>query len=95
MDNGGALHDPGGLGYVIHTVYAYVVVHDSGDEAIPALTLPGPDGGVVMMPLIGADLERMTNLRRYALEVSKASGKPIKLARFTQREDMETIGGPA
>lgn len=78
--------DPGGLGYVINDIYAFIAVHDDGDEAIPAHSM-----GNLMMPLVGADLTRLQQLRPLAERVAKESGKPVKLVRFTTRTELDVI----
>lgn len=81
------IHDPGGLGFVITEVYAYLAVHDDGDEAVAGATMP--DG--TLMPLIAADPARLEALRPYAEAVARLAGKRIRLVRFTTRTDIETI----
>lgn len=42
-----------------------------------------------MMPFVCADKERMEKLRPLAKQISKQSGKKIKLLKLTCREDLE------
>jgi hypothetical protein len=80
------VHDPGGLGFVIERLWAYVAVHDDGDEGIIA----APIGGLTM-PLVAADLRRVELLRPYAEVVARTFGKPVRLVRFDRRTDVEVI----
>lgn len=76
-----------GVGFRIREMYAYLLVADDGDEAIPAITLPN---GTVL-PLIAADPTRLAEMRPHAEAIARATGKPIRLVRFTRREEVETI----
>lgn len=80
------VHDPGGLGYVITDIYAFIAVHADGDEAIPAHSM-----GNILMPLVGADLTRLQQLRPVAEKVARQSGKQVKLVRFTTRTELDVI----
>ena len=71
----------------INEMYAFVVVDDDGTEGIPALR--SVNG--VAMPLVGADLDRIADLRPFAQDLAQRLGKPIDLIRFTVREHLETI----
>lgn len=80
------VHDPGGLGFRIGELFAFVSIHDDGDEGVCAATIGG-----VMMPLIAADRARLEELRPYAVLAARASGRPVALVRFDQRTDVEII----
>lgn len=69
----------------IETVYAFIVVDDDGTEGIPAIQ--SPEGGWV--PLVGADLERVSSLRELVPFVAR--GKRVTLAHFTRRQDIEVF----
>ena len=47
--------------------------------------------GEVHMPLVGADMDRIKSLRRYAELARAASGYPVRLVRFSRREDLEIL----
>lgn len=80
------VHDPGGLGVVVREVFVFLVVHGDGDEAIPAVMIGGR-----WMPLVAAERERVEDMRPFAVQAAAASGKPVRLARFTTRTDLEVI----
>ncbi|HEY7009050.1 MAG TPA: hypothetical protein VH395_08930 [Jatrophihabitantaceae bacterium] len=80
------IHDPGGLGFYIERIWAYVAVHDDGDEGVIGFMI-----GDTMMPLVAADHTRLEQLRPYAREAAQQTGKPVMLVRFDQRTDVETI----
>jgi hypothetical protein len=71
----------------IDQMYAFIVLDDDGTEGIPAV--PGPFGS---LPLVGADMARVEDckhlLRQYR---TLFKDKPITLARFSQRENLEVI----
>ena len=72
----------------ITELYAWVV-EDTGpdDEGVPAFL--GPGGG--WLPMMGADLERATSLRGEALRVSALVGKPVRLVRSIELEEVEVV----
>lgn len=81
-----AVHDPGGLGFRITELWAWVAVHDDGDEGVLGVGMGG-----WMMPLVAADRERVESLRPYAENAAQLSGKRAILARFTLRIDEEIV----
>jgi hypothetical protein len=81
------LDKPGTPGYRLSTLTAFVAVDPADDsEGIVAANIGG-----MQMPLIGADDERVMQLRPYAEAAVRLSGQPVKLVRFTVREDIDTI----
>jgi len=71
----------------IEHIYAFIC-DDAGpdDEGIAAST-----HGLMWMPLVGADMERMESLRPVAQRIATHFRKPIRLCRFTVRETLEII----
>lgn len=70
----------------ITEMYAFLVADDDGGEGVPAFEHDG-----VMMPLVAADSARVASLRQVAHGIARNSGRPVTLARFSTREDLETI----
>lgn len=72
----------------IEEMYAFVA-EDKGpdDEGIVGMGA----AGIGMMPLVGADMARAESLKEIARQISKQTGKKIKLLRFTNREDLGEI----
>ena len=68
-------------------MYAFVA-EDKGpdDEGVV-----GMSAGQWMLPLVGADMARVDSLRHHAVFIARTTGKKIKLAHFTNREDLEEI----
>jgi hypothetical protein len=82
------IHDPGkGIGFRIERMWAFLVIHDDGDEAVPAMA--GPDG--IWVPMIAADQERLSQLRPHAESMAKMLGKEIRLVRFDNMTTVETF----
>lgn len=77
-----------GVGFVIGAVWAFVAVHDDGDEGIIGAAI-GPGGS--MMPFVAADKARVDDLRPLAVEMAKLTGKRVRLVRFDTRTDEEVI----
>lgn len=69
----------------ITEMYAFVVVEADGGEGVPAFAAPNG----LMMPLMGADLERIDDLTPVAQGIANATGRPMKILKFT---GMEQIG---
>lgn len=76
--------DPGhGVGFRITELYAFLAVF-AGDA----------DEGVVAwngLPLVAANKVRLEQLRAQAEEIARLAGRPVRLVRFSVREDLETI----
>jgi hypothetical protein len=70
----------------IDALYAWVATEPSGDEGVCSMQL-----GAVHMPLIGADMDRVKSLREHAELVRQATGYPVRLVRFSRREDLEEL----
>lgn len=70
----------------IDTVHVFVVVDRDGTEGIPAIR-----AGDTMMPLIAADAARLDSLRPLAQQIATTMGVPVKLVRFSAREEVEEI----
>lgn len=71
----------------IGTLFAFIATDADGSEGITAFE--GPDG--VMYPMVGADMERVDDLKPIAQAIAKASDTPIHLVRFSKREVLETF----
>ena len=71
----------------IKEMFAFVA-EDSGpdDEGITAMLV-----GHAWIPMVGADMARVDSLRPIAAKIARRTGKPVKLLRFTNREDLEVI----
>jgi hypothetical protein len=78
---------PGAPGFRITELHAFIAV-DPRDDSEGVVGHMNPHTGV-MEAMIGADKDRIESLRPIAEEVARATGQPIKLVRFSQREDKE------
>jgi len=47
--------------------------------------------GTGWMPLVGADMARVDSLKPIARDISRKTGKTVKLIRFTNREEMGIV----
>jgi hypothetical protein len=79
-----AVSPPNYLGR-IDNIWAFLSIDDGG-EGVVAAPLLG-DGSVV--PLIAADKKRLDSLIKVAKEMVTVFRKPIRLAKFSKREDVE------
>jgi hypothetical protein len=70
----------------IETLWAFFSI-DAGGEGVCA----GPLGPFPVVPYIAADKARLDDLRPRAVAIAKRFGKPVRLAKFTKREDVEII----
>jgi hypothetical protein len=64
------------------------IAQDGGpdDEGIPSIMLLGQN-----FPLIGADMGRVKDIKKIAQKIANEQGKPIRIARFTNMEIVETL----
>lgn len=69
----------------IDQIWAFLSIDDGG-EGVVAGPLLGPGS---LVPLIAADKRRLKSLIPRAKEMVTMFGKPIRLAKFTKREDVE------
>ena len=70
------------MGLKIDRIWAFVAVDDNGDEGIMSALM-----GEVHMPLIGADMDRVNQLRGHAELISKLSGVRYELRYFKLDSD--------
>lgn len=73
----------------INQMWAFLSVDDDGDEGVIGYRDPKANWWV---PLVAADEERVRIYREYAGEIAKLTGRPVRLVKFSAREDVETIG---
>lgn len=79
-------------GKVIDALFAWVATEPDGGEGVCAASMPSPvDGSPMMMPLVGADLERMRSLRDFAEMTRKLTGRSVRLVKFSHHEDLEIL----
>ena len=72
----------------IDTIYAFIAQDENGDEGICGMQLPGSN---TFMPFVGADLDRVKDLKPLAQQIANETGKSIKLVHFTTRNEVEEI----
>lgn len=72
----------------IDRLYAWVCTQADGDEGLPAVALPG---STHMMPMIGADRERIEDLRPFAQAVKDRTGYKVVLKCFTGGQVLDTL----
>jgi hypothetical protein len=69
----------------IDRIWAFLSLDDGGEGVIAAPI--GPDNMTV--PLVAADKRRLDSLIPIAKQMAKIFRKPIRLAKFSKREDVE------
>ncbi len=74
--------------FKIAELFAWVITEADGSEGVPAFSA-GVVGQQLMIPMVGADRERIESLRRHAVALARAKGLPLKLVRFSQLEVLE------
>lgn len=70
----------------ITELFAFIAEDGPEDEGIVAMKV-----GDMMMPMVGADMERVESLREIAVHIGKIYNQKIILAKFTVRTDLEEI----
>lgn len=72
----------------ITELFAFTIENDGpNDEGVIAQIIP-PLGTT---PLIGADMKRVNMLRPLAQEVANVVGKPVRLLKFSVREELDIL----
>ena len=71
---------------VIDQMFAFVVIDEDGDESVPAILNKN-----TWLPLVGADLSRIESLMEPAQVAATQLGKPIKIYRFSVREEIGEV----
>lgn len=71
--------------HIIKTIHAFVVDGSEGEG------LAGFMNGAVFMPMVAADEARIESLKGVAREIATATKRPIKILRFSVREQVDTI----
>jgi hypothetical protein len=69
------------------TMWAFLSIDEDDDEGVIAVRMPNG-----WMPLVAADEKRLEDLRPFVTHAVADSGRTVRLARFTVREDVEVIG---
>jgi hypothetical protein len=69
-----------GRGQSIDRLYAWIAIEPDGGEGVVGANIPSLGG---MVPLIGADGERIESFRPYAEMVQRQTGYPVRLKMFS------------
>jgi hypothetical protein len=72
--------------FKIQTIQAFITTNDDGFEIISAFDIAG-----YWFPMVAADSKGLTSLRPIAESIAKNTGKPLTLAEFSVRTDLEVI----
>lgn len=88
--SGGIASPAGGLGFRIERIWAFLAVHEDGDEGLCGAPLPGTP---YPMPMIAADGDRLNSLIPIATDLSTMFDGSIELARFDRRTNIEIFDG--
>jgi hypothetical protein len=75
-------------GQKIERLYAWVATEPDGGEGVCGAYVPELGG---LVPLVGADRERIESLRDHAAITRKASGYPVRMVEFSTRTNMEEL----
>ena len=70
----------------IDEIFAFVAVDADGEGITGFMNSSGQ-----WMPLVGADMKRVEQLRPIAQDIAKQSGKTIRLIHFSTRTELEVI----
>jgi hypothetical protein len=75
----------------ITSLYAWIATQADGSEGVPGMQLE-VQGVPMMMPLMGADQERLDSLREYVEMIASYSpGVRMRLCRFDLVEEIEEL----
>jgi hypothetical protein len=70
----------------IDSMYAFIAKDKEGDEGV--VGMPTKDG---LLPMVGADMDRVNSLMPVAKIIAEQYGVPIKLYLFTNRTEITEI----
>lgn len=76
------------LSFRITELWAFIAVGDDDEEGVIGAKMPNGS----WLPFVMADNRRLEQLRPMAEDIAEASGKTVRLVRFSVREDIETLG---
>ena len=65
----------------VDSLYAFLAQGEDGTEGIMAMSVP-MNGQMMMLPMVGADIERIKSLLPVAKKVALASGMTFRIYRF-------------
>jgi hypothetical protein len=79
--------DPPSLGFKVEVLWGAFAIDDTGEGlcAAPMMTADG----LITAPLIAADKLRLVFIRKMAKKMAAHFKKPVRIAKFSQREDIE------
>lgn len=77
------IHDPGGLGEDVKSLFGWVVVHADGDESVAGIIGTGP--------LIAAQYRVAMKSKPAAERLARETGKTVKLVRYDAQEVLEEV----
>jgi hypothetical protein len=68
----------------IEELFAFVA-EDAEGEGLMGFKMPGAN---TMMPMVGGDMKRVASLYPIAEHISKITGKPFRVLKFSTRKDI-------
>jgi len=72
-------------------VYAYVGQDEQGNEGFVLAVITPPQGDPTVIQLIAPNREIADQYRQYAEAVAQNLGRPVKLVRFSNPQQLEVI----
>lgn len=69
---------------IINEIFAFVATEKDGSEGIIGARL----GEDQWMPFVGADMDRVRSLYPIAEQVSRVAGRPFKILKFSNKQDI-------
>lgn len=74
-------------GFRIQHLWLYTAIDEDDEEGVVAFLSPSG----AWMPLVASDDIRLAEYARIAQDLSTATRRPLKLSRFDQRVDIESV----
>jgi hypothetical protein len=74
----------------IRRLYAWIATEKDGSEGVPATSME-LDGDPYIVPLLGADLDRIDSLLPQVRRVQAETGARMRLVRFDLAEEVATL----
>lgn len=72
----------------IDALYAYLAQGDDGNEGVMAISVPVHNNQMIMLPMVGADIDRIKSLLPIAKQTALVSGLTFRIYRFDNKVEI-------
>lgn len=76
----------------VKEIYAYMARDAQGNEGVANIQTQVQPGELMWVPLIAYSREQVEQFTATAIQIAKQVGAPLRLVRFSNMEDLGTVG---